>query len=197
MQSAVATWMNSSPVYAQDMPISHLLSGPQACCPWNLSNVFLTQGLGTHYSFFFPGTSFYKIFSWLATSWNSQLSSNVTSWKRTSFIILSKKPYSPHSLSHLSHFHYFLKLPHLFVYMIIICSSLFECKLNVNIKTPCRVSWMDSSLSQKDTYGVCNIVKKNRCGFCNLERNCKDVRCNIVWHYSLLSKIFFPSFSPT
>lgn len=37
-------------------------------------------------------------------------------------------------------------------------------------------------------------VLSKKCRFYNLERNCKDERCNIVWHYSLLSKVFSPLF---
>lgn len=130
----------------------------------------------------------------------SGLSSNVTSWERTSFIILSKKPHSSYSLSHSFSFHYSLKWPHLFIYLIIICFSLFECKLyvNRNRKAPCTALWMDSQLSEEDAFcgGVTISVVKKRCGFYNLEENCKDARCNIFWHYSLLSKIFFLLFSP-
>lgn len=82
----LATWINHLAPQSLEWPISHLLSRIQACC------------LKIYYMFpcsrplcslpLFLGTSFCKIFLWLVPSWESWLSSNVTSWEKTSFIIL-------------------------------------------------------------------------------------------------------------
>lgn len=54
-------------------------------------------------------------------------------------------------------------------YLIIICFSLFECKLyvNRNIKAPCRALWMDSQLSENDAFcrGVCRSIVKTGVDF--------------------------------
>lgn len=156
------------------------------------------QDLCTHCSFvLWP--SFYKIFSRPVPYWGSGLSSNVTPEKGLPSLYYLKS----HTLLTLTFISFSLlsEMTLFICYLIIICFSLFECKLyvNRNIKAPCRALWMDSQLSENDAFckGVCRSIVKTGVDF-TIWREIARMQDAMYFDTAVywVKFFFFPSFPP-